>query len=75
MIDRQKLGGYDVSCDRCPEQEFFDVELWGELMSEMRSAGWRCEEVDGEWEHCCPACVEKEHDNDQDSPGLPDEAW
>lgn len=71
MIERAN-GGFDVHCDGCSNAEFIDVEEWGELMTEMEAMGWKSINVDGDWEHRCPVCIEKE--NDSDGPKFT-EAW
>jgi len=48
---------YEVNCDFCScSHTFDDVFHWGDLMGQMKKAGWRFEKDGDDWKHKCPAC-------------------
>ena len=63
-----KNRGWQASCDACSEEtELPDAESFIEALKELKEAGWRPVQVNGAWEHRCPACLEKER---EDAKGL-----
>ena len=61
MIERNKpFDDFDVFCDEkgCDVSENYDVDgNWEELISQMKSDGWRISKQNGEWFHTCPDCA------------------
>jgi len=61
MIERNyPFENYTAFCDRCSFDKFFDFSTWNEVIQEMKNDGWRIRKVDGDWEHLCPTCANKE---------------
>ncbi len=51
----KEYGKYIVYCDGCDETLIESVS-WREAVESVKQNDWKFEKVDGEWEHCCPAC-------------------
>jgi hypothetical protein len=51
---------FEVSCDnpQCNYSEEFEGDFY-EVISEMKSNGWKISKKDGEWNHSCPGCEVK----------------
>ena len=49
MIEKIYINKYMVTCDNCGTGQ--ECDSWAEVIDFMR-------EVDGEWKHYCPECVE-----------------
>ena len=49
---------YDVNCDHCSYNWQFEVEDWGDLMTQMKDDGWTIRKKGEEWEHVCSECIE-----------------
>lgn len=56
-----KNRGWEASCDACSEEiEFADAESFNDALTDLKLAGWKPVQVNGVWEHRCPACLERE---------------
>jgi hypothetical protein len=57
MIERQPMGFYRVSCDRCGQQADADTDGdYAALKRLLRAWKWLIKQVDGDWKHYCPKC-------------------
>lgn len=63
MIEKDKTSNiFYVHCDEkhCNHSDEFDTnDDWAALIAEIKADGWQIQNIDGEWYHRCPACVEK----------------
>lgn len=65
MTIEQTMGGFmgfDIECDKCGQSEYLDY-YWDNFqgaIAEAKSSGWKINYVNGEWEHTCLDCQEKE---------------
>ena len=51
---------FEVTCDLCGEQDFYDDMDWTDLMAAMKDDGWKNKkEGGGDWVHHCPKCAAK----------------
>ena len=48
---------YDVFCDYCSYSTDGVFEEWQEIITAMRSEGWKTRKVGTEWRHKCKDCV------------------
>lgn len=47
----------DVNCDKCSYSEQYQLISWSDVISEMKSSGWRIKYAgNGDWVHICPNC-------------------
>lgn len=59
MIQREG-SGFDVSCDNCGNEEYFDAgNDWDYLIDLMRDNDWRSVKTQYGWEHYCSDCSEE----------------
>lgn len=63
-IDRD-MGEISFVCDgkRCGDVCYTGEDEWNLAIHTMREEGWVSRQVNGEWEHFCPACQEEDADN------------
>ena len=57
MSIERNLWGFDGEisfiCDECGEEIHTEESAFDSALKHMKSYGWRCEKVDGEWKHYC----------------------
>ena len=56
FYDRDKL--MDMTCDTCKSTGEFEGDFM-ECIDQFKDDNWTVKEVDGEWEHQCPDCINK----------------
>jgi hypothetical protein len=53
--------GFDMTCDICGKTIYLDFERDDFIgaIREAKQSGWRITKIADDWEHYCPACVDK----------------
>ena len=54
---RTDNGETSIICDFCPYDEQYDGDFM-EVVSQAKEDDWKIFQVEGEWTHKCPSCVE-----------------
>jgi hypothetical protein len=58
MTVQRTNGHVGFSCDGCPMSfEEDEAGSFHEAWAAARRAGWRSEQIKGEWSHYCPSCA------------------
>ena len=60
-IEKSGHEAFTVCCDHCSESEDFDGDFL-DVIIQMKDAGWKITNTDGDFDHMCPDCVEKENE-------------
>jgi len=69
LIQREKGGGWSISCGSCPESELIEGAVtWEDALELSKKAGWRPDHRDGAWTSICPSCFKHRKEKDLKNP-------
>jgi hypothetical protein len=61
LIQKEKDGGWSVSCGVCSESHLMEDAIdWNHALETSKEAGWQPHQINGAWTSICPACQERE---------------
>lgn len=59
MIEKNRHGLYDATCDRCPAKvQNLDAESFRQAVSLLMRRDWSMHQGKHGWEHFCPQCTQ-----------------
>jgi hypothetical protein len=67
MIDHNTdTGRFEITCDRCPEDEEIEEASWADMITDIKTLGWSIHREGDGYTHLCPSCTEDE-ENEHES--------